>query len=235
MQFTSQFIPIQKDAVHDEARRRFDEGWRLSNVHAALDEDGTSVYYTYERGGTFENLHVAGITASDSLPSITDVYFSAFVFENETRELFGVDIRDIALDFGGNLYTLGESEPMTFITPEQKAARDKARKAARAREERARAAAAATTSAARGGAEQAAKAHPAGDASAVDPSGEFEPSAELLAQIAAKTAGLDPERAEKVRAGMIARAARAAAKVQAETTVGTDAAAPSARGAREGA
>ncbi|WP_261433819.1 4Fe-4S binding protein [Berryella wangjianweii] len=42
-------------------------------------------------------------------------------------------------------------------------------------------------------------------------------SAELLALIAAKTAGLDPARAEKVRAGLIARASRADGKAAPST------------------
>ena len=50
------------------------------------------------------------------------------MFENEAHDLFGVDIEGIAIDFGGNFYALAQKEPMTIISPEQKAAREKARK-----------------------------------------------------------------------------------------------------------
>ena len=44
-------------------------------------------------------------------------------------------------DFDGSFYALAETEPMTFISPEQKAAKDKARKAAALKAERERKAA----------------------------------------------------------------------------------------------
>jgi hypothetical protein len=93
----------------------------------------TDLYYTYEIDGRLINYKVAGVSQDESVPSITDVFLAAFVFENEARELFGVDMHDIAIDFAGAMYAPAVSEPMTIITPEQKAAREKARKAAEAK------------------------------------------------------------------------------------------------------
>ena len=62
------------------------------------------------------------------IPSITDLYLEAFVFENEIHDLFGVHISDIAIDFGGNFYQLAVKEPMTIISPEQLAKREKTRR-----------------------------------------------------------------------------------------------------------
>ena len=67
------------------------------------------------------------------MPSITDQFLAAFVFENEAHDLFGVDVQGIAIDFGGNFYALAQKEPMTIISPEQKAAREKAKKVAAAK------------------------------------------------------------------------------------------------------
>ncbi len=67
------------------------------------------------------------------MPSVTDRFLEAFVFENETHDLFGVDAQGIAIDFGGNFYALAQKEPMTIISPEQKAAREKAKKVAAAK------------------------------------------------------------------------------------------------------
>ena len=68
------------------------------------------------------------------------------MFENEIHDLFGVNVRDIAIDFGGNFYVTAQPSPMTIISPAQKAAREKAKKAAAAKAERARQAAAANAS-----------------------------------------------------------------------------------------
>jgi ech hydrogenase subunit D len=45
------------------------------------------------------------LTANDLvLPSISGVYFSAFLYENEIHDLFGISITDIALDYKGKFY-----------------------------------------------------------------------------------------------------------------------------------
>ena len=47
-----------------------------------------------------------------SVPSITGVYPAAFVFENESHDLFGVSFEDISIDFGGEFYTVAVAYPM---------------------------------------------------------------------------------------------------------------------------
>ncbi|MCB1101185.1 MAG: NADH-quinone oxidoreductase subunit C [Kiritimatiellae bacterium] len=46
-----------------------------------------------------------------SLPSITDIYFGAFAYENEMHDLFGIDIRDIRVDYKGKFYKISEPAP----------------------------------------------------------------------------------------------------------------------------
>lgn len=190
MPFTSTFTTLALDELHDKAQALRDEGWRFVNIHAVHVEQGCDLYYVFEREGLFENFRIEGVTKEHDVPSITDLFFAAFVFENETRELFGVNMRDIALDFDGSFYALAESEPMTFISPEQKAAKDKARKAAALKAGRERKAAEAAAAA------KEATAPVAGTDAKV---------------IEEKTAGLDPEKAARVKAALEAKAKRAAA------------------------
>ena len=47
------------------------------------------------------------------IPSITDNFIAAFVFENEIHDLFGVEIRNIAIDFKGQFLCRGAArEPI---------------------------------------------------------------------------------------------------------------------------
>ena len=39
------------------------------------------------------------------LPSISPFYWSAFLYENEMHDLFGITVKGMALDFQGHLYT----------------------------------------------------------------------------------------------------------------------------------
>ena len=80
--------------------------------------------YSFMKDGVLENFTIRGVTQDDAVPSITDRFLAAFVFENEIHDLFGVNVRDIAIDFGGNFYALAQKQPMTIISPAQKAPRE---------------------------------------------------------------------------------------------------------------
>ncbi len=171
--------------VHELAASRLADGWRYVQILAVNTENGIDLVYSYMKDGLLANFNVAGVQKGDTVPSITDLYLEAFVCENEIHDLFDVDISNIAIDFGGMFYQLAEKAPMTVVSPEQLAAREKAKKIA----------------AAKAAKEAAAKAE-AAPALATGPTEE---------EIQAKIAGLDPEKAAKVRAAMEAKAKKAAA------------------------
>lgn len=187
--FSQVFNEVPLAEVHDLAARRAEEGWRYVQILAVNTEEGIDLVYSYMKDGLLENDTVAAVGADDAVPSITDLFLEAFVCENEIHDLYGVAIENIAIDFGGMFYQLAEKVPMTVVSPEQLAAREKAKKIAAAK--------AAKEAAAQK--EQAAPAAPATVAGSTEE------------EIQAKIAGLDPEKAAKVRAAMEAKAKKAAA------------------------
>ena len=197
MAFNSEFIEIPLAEAHPTAERMKEQGARFVQVLAVKTDDGIDLYYTYDVQGTLTNYKVVGLTHDDPVPSITDVFLAAFVFENEARELFGVDMRDVAIDFGGHMYTLAETEPMSFISPELAAAKEKARKAAAAK-----------------AAKDAAKDDGAKPVPDAGPSKDDE--AKKAADLEAKLANMDPEKAAKFRAAMEAKAAKQKEQEEAE-------------------
>lgn len=158
--------------------------WHFVQMFATNTEAGIDLTYSFQKGVELANYRICGVKEGDVVESITPHYLAAFVFENEAHDLFGVDIANIAIDFDGNFYALASKKPMTVISPEQKAAREKAAKLAAAK--------AAKEKAAKEGAEA--------------------PAASADAEMEAKLAGMDPEKAAKVRAAMEAKAKKTAAK-----------------------
>lgn len=132
-EFIQDFGELTLDAVHDTAVARKKDGWRYVQMLAVNTEQGIDLLYSYMLDGHLENLRIKGLTKEDSIPSISDLYLEAFVCENEIHDLFGLHFEGIAIDFGGNFYHLAQKEPMTVISPEQLAAREKARKIAAAK------------------------------------------------------------------------------------------------------
>ena len=187
--FSQVFNEVPLAEVHDLAARRAEEGWRYVQILAVNTEEGIDLVYSYMKDGLLENDTVAAVGADDAVPSITDLFLEAFVCENEIHDLYGVAIENIAIDFGGMFYQLAEKAPMTVVSPEQLAAREKAKKIAAAK-------------AAKEAAAQKEQSAPAAPATVAGPTEE---------EIQAKIAGLDPEKAAKVRAAMEAKAKKAAA------------------------
>lgn len=198
--------------VQMHAERNVDDGtyrlvYTFINVHAAQEHIAQDGSYA------IENLVVEGIDRYQEIPSISSYYPAVFPFENEVHDLFGLAITDMQIDFKGFFYQVSTAEPMSVITPEVKAAREKAMKVRAAAEAKARKAAAekaaAAAAAAGEGAASAAAAQPAAAAGSDAQHDEAAAKAALKAAgMEAKLAAMDPEKAAKVRAALAAKAVR---------------------------
>ena len=207
-------------------------GARFVQMHAerCVDDGSYRLVYTFinvraaqeqiARDGNYaiENLVVEGIDQYQEIPSISSYYPAVFPFENEAHDLFGLAITDMQIDFKGFFYQVSTAEPMSVITPEVKAAREKAMKVRAAAEDKARkaaaekaaaAAAAAGEGAASAGDAAGAAAQPAAAAGSDAQHDEVAAKAALkAAEMEAKLADMDPEKAAKVRAALAAKVAR---------------------------
>lgn len=203
--------------VQMHAERCVDDGsyrlvYTFINVRAAQEQIAQDGNYA------IENLVVEGIDQYQEIPSISSYYPAVFPFENEVHDLFGLAITDMQIDFKGFFYQVSTAEPMSVITPEVKAAREKAMKVRAAAEAKARkaaaekaaaAAAAAGESVAGAGDAAGAAAQPAAAAGSDTQHDEAAAKAALkAAEMEAKLAAMDPEKAAKVRAALAAKAAR---------------------------
>lgn len=198
--------------VQMHAERCVDDGsYRL--VYTFIDVRAAQEHIAQDGSYAIENLVVEGIDQYQEIPSISSYYPAVFPFENEAHDLFGLAITDMQIDFKGFFYQVSTAEPMSVITPEVKAAREKAMKVRAAAEAKARKAAAekaaAAAAAAGEGTAGAAVAQPAAAAGSDAQHDETAAKAALkAAEMEAKLAAMDPEKAAKVRAALAAKAAR---------------------------
>lgn len=212
--------------VQMHAERNVDDGsYRL--VYTFINVRAAQEHIAQDGSYAIENLVVEGIDQYQEISSISSYYPAVFPFENEAHDLFGLAITDMQLDFKGFFYQVSTPEPMSVITPEVKAAREKAMKVRAAAEAKARKAAAEKAVAAAAAAGEGAAG--AGDASAAASAGDAagvaaQPAAAAgsdaqhdeaaakaalkAAEMEAKLAAMDPEKAAKVRAALAAKVAR---------------------------
>lgn len=203
--------------VQMHAERSVDDGsYRL--VYTFINVRAAQKHIAQDGSYAIESLVVKGIDQYQEIPSISSYYPAVFPFENEAHDLFGLAITDMQIDFKGFFYQVSTAEPMSVITPEVKAAREKAMKVRAAAEAKARKAAAEKAAAAAaaagegvagaGDAAGAAAQSAAAAGSDAQHDGAAAKAALKAAEMETKLAAMDPEKAAKVRAALAAKAAR---------------------------
>lgn len=88
-------------------------GMRLSQACAALIDGKFELSYSFADDTTYQYETLRLVIDTDvEVPSITEVVPPAVFYENEMKELFGVRIRMINVDYQDKLYRIKEVHPL---------------------------------------------------------------------------------------------------------------------------
>jgi ech hydrogenase subunit D len=81
---------------------------------AIADEtpDVFEIAWGFVREGRLETIREQ-IDAGETVPSISEFFGAAFLYENEIRELFGIDVTGIGVDLKGQLYKTATRVPFS--------------------------------------------------------------------------------------------------------------------------
>lgn len=104
------FVAVTTKTLLPEVRTLKGEGYRLSQICAANIRGGVQILYTFDKDHVLKNLRLV-INGDEEVQSITDEYWPAFIYENEMHDLFGIQFKGNALDYGGNFFTTSEPTP----------------------------------------------------------------------------------------------------------------------------
>ena len=102
-------VEVTIDQLLAETSKSKYQGYRFVTASCADNGDDTiDVLYHFDKDYQMKNIKVT-VKKGEEVPSISQVFFSAVLVENEMKELFGIDITDMAIDFGGHML-LSEEE-----------------------------------------------------------------------------------------------------------------------------
>ncbi|HEX2949785.1 MAG TPA: NADH-quinone oxidoreductase subunit C [Armatimonadota bacterium] len=86
------------------------EGYRFVTASCVSNPDGPfELIYHFDRDTYLTNYRLY-VRKNEEVPSISKIYFCAILVENEMKELFGLNVKDIAIDYGGRML-LAEGAP----------------------------------------------------------------------------------------------------------------------------
>jgi len=97
-----EIIPIGALLDRVGALRR--AGYRLVQISATRLPEHMELTYSFDRNGQLANLRLQVPAAEARVPSISSIYWCAFLYENEMHDLFNLQVDGMAVDFHGHLY-----------------------------------------------------------------------------------------------------------------------------------
>lgn len=90
------------------------EGYRLVQIHCTRIEENFEINYSFDKDFLFRNVRIL-VPMDTEVPSVSGIFWGAFIYENEMHDLFGVKVRGMNVDFKGNL--IRTSVPYPFRDP----------------------------------------------------------------------------------------------------------------------
>ncbi|MFA5332435.1 MAG: NADH-quinone oxidoreductase subunit C [Methanoregula sp.] len=99
------------------------EGKRLVQIGCTQVGEEFEINYTFDKDFVMTNLRIT-VRQDTVVPSVSGVYWGAFVYENEIHDLYGITVAGMNVDFGGHFYRTTIKHPFTVtITKEDASCR----------------------------------------------------------------------------------------------------------------
>ncbi len=103
--------PVELLANAGKLRR---EGYRIVQICCtSLPGRMFELTYAFDKDYKYASFRIV-IPAKSEIPSITGEYAGAYLYENEIRELFGVNFKGISVDYNGHLYVKKMETPFAL-------------------------------------------------------------------------------------------------------------------------
>ena len=106
------------DLLH-EVKRYLDQNARIIQIGCTQNEAVFEINYSFDVHGSFENIRIE-TNGDEMIPSVSNLYFCAFLYENEIHDLYGISFEGIALDYQGTLIKTAKLHPFRMDPSELK-------------------------------------------------------------------------------------------------------------------
>ena len=111
------FETISVETLLERVRTLREQGWRLVQIGATRLPDQLELTYSFDRENRLANLRLALPGDETKVPSISSIFWCAFVYENELHDLFNLQVSGLAVDFQGNFYKTAVKFPFGATKP----------------------------------------------------------------------------------------------------------------------
>lgn len=119
---TQNITEVKVDELVDKAVLMKGQGYRLVQISCTY-KDHFEITYSFDKNYDFVHFRIH-VDKETEILSISHIFFPAFLYENEMKDLFGVKIKDIAIDYEGGLYRMAQKTPFAPETKKEEEAKN---------------------------------------------------------------------------------------------------------------
>lgn len=104
------FEKVSKDELYKIMQDKFNDGYRLAQICSVACEGYNEVIYTVGKEYALENYKI-DLPIDEEIKSFSDIFPAATLYENEIKELWGVNVVGMAIDYKNNFYRIEQDTP----------------------------------------------------------------------------------------------------------------------------
>ena len=101
---------VTKEELYTVLPEKQKEGYRLTQICATAYEGYNEVTYSVSKGYDMENYKVV-LPIEEEIKSFSDIFPAATLYENEIKELWGVNVVGMLIDYKNNFYRISKETP----------------------------------------------------------------------------------------------------------------------------
>ncbi len=103
-------ITVDIASLYNTLLEKQRQGYRLTQICATAFEGYNELIYSVSLDYTFENYKIV-LPIDTEIATLSDIYPSAMLYENEMKELFGVKIKSINPDYNNKFFRIAKETP----------------------------------------------------------------------------------------------------------------------------
>jgi ech hydrogenase subunit D len=111
-------IPITIDELVARIAQLKKDGCRLVQIGCTQIGEDFEINYVFDKDFVLTNLRIT-VKQDTVIPSVSGVFFGAFVYENEIHDLYGITVKGMNVDFGGHFYRTTIKTPFTVTVTKE--------------------------------------------------------------------------------------------------------------------
>ncbi len=108
-----EMVSIDKKELVGAAAELKATGYRLVQICSTTGAGTYELNYSFDREYRFKNLRIT-VQPGEEVPSISGIFWLAFLYENEIHDLFGITVKNMVIDYRGTLYSTRIPAPFKF-------------------------------------------------------------------------------------------------------------------------